>query len=56
MKIVARQRKPAFGSQRGEAAGAVRKRQQAALGKQAPTSVTINPGSRGSRKPGMKKN
>lgn len=55
MKMVKKSRTPSFGGQPGDIGG-ISQRKKLAMGKQSPTAVTKNPGSKGSRKPGMKKN
>lgn len=55
MKMVKQSKTPRFGGPTGGAASAgVRQHKQMAMGKQGQVSVTVKPGSRGSRKPGMK--
>ena len=52
MKMVKKSRTPSFGSQN---AGLVNQHKRLAMGSAGPVSTTKNPGTRGSRVPGMKK-
>jgi hypothetical protein len=54
MKMVRQSRQPTFSSQNADVGG-IRQRKAMAMGKQGPVSTIKNPGSKGSRIPGMKK-
>jgi hypothetical protein len=54
MKMVRQSRTPSFKSQNADVGG-IRQQKAIAMGKQGPTATIKNPGSKGSRIPGMKK-
>lgn len=54
MKLVKKSRTPSFNGQPA-GMGAVRQQKRIAMGQQGSVSATKNPGSKGSRIPGMKK-